>query len=685
MKDKISLILFICIIFPFYSISQNLKSIFFIDFNTKEPIDFLQLISECNQHEVLYSDIKGNCIFDLKLNECNKWSTNHLSYELITIDLINIQNLDTVKLNPKSYIIDSIQITSKKQDNQYLFDLVNQLLAEQRLESKFESNYYFYKLNSKTNQTVREEIRAYFKIPYSHKSGFISEGKELLKGNFWYKPDAIFLNINTENLLFSFSPFRVIKNNYSLPLNEKKITKKKFQIKRLVCNYCKQSEHLLEILSIQENVRSVLLFDYITLKPVEYFIEFNKNGDSFFKRLNQENVGVEKLIIRYIFNNFNIEILEFEINLNLKNENVKTFGVLKNVNRHIQKQHNILGNYESDNLYEEISISIPDSLKLKELKTSDFDISFITNDSNTLESLSKDVLEPFLELPSSHNKFIIHGNERLNSFDYKSSLVQKEYWFYQYEKYIPNSTLLRLNWTYKIINNDSSIIVVESLPTLWNSKKSIIQSTYLDTAYFNFCVNLVYDWVEFKRKELFTKTLIDILNCYDKNYVDSFINSTFKLINNQAQEYIIKLVENKMNFNQIDELNNKILNDIGIDNILLYFKHEINAILSDNNYRSFIDQYNKSGYLYRIKNPEFYKHCIARTTLLYDELIYYYKSNTNFDKRKLGSFYGLQAEAYIIIENKEKACYCLKNYIRFWPEAINVSLLKKEYYYKQCK
>ncbi|MBK9257073.1 MAG: hypothetical protein IPM42_16460 [Saprospiraceae bacterium] len=668
--------------------AQQDKTIVFLDEKTKEVVSFVHVSSECNSNIGSFSNDLGICILDFKEIDCIKWRINHISYKSLVFDISFLNSIDTILIEPLGYTFEDIEIVSNKTDNQYLYDKINLLLKAKRKQKETISSNYFYVLRSWSDQALREEINATLKLKYAHSSGFESSKRSLVSGNFWYHPEAIFLNLNTERIIYRFSPFAKELNEFKLPLNAYKLTKKTHKIQRIVCDDCSESQYYVQIISIQNGIKTILKYDYLTFLIEEYRVEFEESNALELRRLNNEKSNISNLKLKYNFQDNIVDNIQFQFYLkfNDTSDSVKVLGFLKNEYQDIMSKHDILGEYSADNLYEEISLSMPDSISLDYGPLAKATANFFGDvENNHLSSSNSSVREAFLSLPNSRNTFITHGQKRLVAFDYQSYILPKEYWYFRYEKKVFNHTKLNFNWVFKVHDIDSNSFSILSLPTLWNVNYSNLYATYRDTIHFNFCSNLLFDWVECKRQKLIDSLGVIKFSKNQENHIKTFIDTTFRKVNSIVQQNMLSFMDEKMTFKQVEEINREIYTKLKIDNLAIYFASEIRKIILDSKYESTINRYMALGNSVEAKDKNLFLHCMKSALILRQKLIVEYEKSSDVDRTVLGSFYGLQAETYIKLDKEKEACDCLRKYIKYWPVAINYSSLKKDFYDLKCK
>lgn len=672
------------------ALAQDKSKICIVDAITKMQVEYVQVYSLCYPNDVIFSDEKGIINKNHFSQFCEKYELSHLNYKDLQINSQEFSYADTLWLTPIKYDFDEITITSQKLDNQYLYDLINDFLDLMRKNKINSTRYYYFVLNSKTDKELRENVSATLKLDYNHQNGFKRKVNAFVEGSFRYNREAIFLNLETDKLITSFSPFSITQDEYCLPLNVKKITKRNHLIKRLICDNCKESEYLFQISSMQDGKIATIKFDYISLKAIEYQVIVSEFlAVRLLGLKTNEARYLEDFKIKYTFNETGdfIDLIEFVFNVRIGESNkTKVLGILKNNKQSRLPTHFITGKYNPDNIYEEIALSISDSVCNRYSFNDDLAKGIGINESDyyKLSSANPQILSLFLSLPNSKNKFLVHGQQKINSSNYKMFLLEKEYWYYKYEKKIFNNSFLNFNWVINYKTEDSIKWRLDSKPTFWNSNYSNIYATYIDTIHFNFFSNVIFDWVEAQRLK-FISSFDNNIYLRDIANISNNIDSTFNFVNNSAQNLLFKFIDEKMSFEEVDRLNSEIKGILGIDNLHLYFKTEIPRIIQDNKYESTIGRYLNLGYKLEHKDSTYFKYCIERSIILLDELIKSYEAIPSRDLKKLGSYYGLQAESYMLLKDIKPACECLNYYIKYWPGTIEYSPKKKTFYRKHCK
>jgi len=670
-----------------WSAVENTKKILFLDSQTNEVVSFVHISSKCIGNMGFVSDEKGRA--DLNISMCKKWTTNHLNYHSAVIYTDGYHQIDTIRLQPISYLIESMTIASQKTDNQYLYDYLNVILKKKRNDKLKIKTDYIFLLRSASNDIIREEINAKIKLQYSNSIGFENLSNSLVVGNFWYHPEAVFLNLNTDRLITSIAPFAKKTDVFALPFNASKLTKKLHKIKRLICDNCKETEFLVQISSINNDDQSIIKFDYKTLEILEYKIEKAIAPEINIQRINGDTTFVRNLSIKHTFDSETneIELIQFQFDIHFSGltDTVKIDGLFKNQHQDNIPKHFIFGKYMPDNLYEEICLSMPDTIELNQQIDKKEWYNWLPNKMlGTLSSFNPDVRNLFLNLPNSNNKFITNGSKMLTGSDYKSYFLPTEYWFYKYEKQIPNATNLNLNWVVKINENRNTDSTISSIPTLWNSNRTKFYSSFKDTTYFTLCANLIFDWMECRRLDIIDSMDGDTTNFRDPEKLKVIIDTSFNIANRRAQQLILAAMEDKFSFRQLVDLNRQVNERLGNDYLFSLFKLEIPVIISDRDYISLDRRYADIGYSSDSKDPEFFKYCMQRLILFYGELIKVYQEQEAKDIKLLGSFYGLLAESYMGLRQNEQACDCLRKYKLYWPEAYQTTHKKRAFYEENC-
>ena len=679
---KFNILISFSLLFCIFSYSQNTKSITILNRSDSTVVPFAQVFNK-KTFQGTISDANG--VFKLKLSDTNyELEIRHIDYKTVRLEYDNLTNLDTILLSLESTVLPMVTVNNIKSN--VLYKSINKLLKSVR-QNNYQTpiNTYIYYLESELNNQNIEKIKSIISFKHSFNSGFILNDFYTEYGEFLFDSKAPFVNLQTNEWLLEFDPFSIKKKNSQsfFPTNSSKIKRKNFFLQKNHCEYCNENEISLSIFSRLDSSQMIIIYNEESnlVKEVNYTII---DSDRYsFLRINNEKISITNFNINYIFNekNQNIELVNFSLILDLgKNNKLKIRGFLKK-EKVLNSDLLVLGNFVPSSIYEQIILN-PSNYQ-KELD------SIFKNEYNGYDlsgkgylSSSNDSIKSNILMLDGTNQIKMWKQKRLTILDYAFLYTENEFYVDSWGKVISYEDLIDVSWifNFKKVNDE---YVVESIPSIWNTNKSLIISKTKDTLFSAFKANIIYDLYEIKRLELY-----DIIKEKLKdNSSLSSIKKDMKLFFKQSRDEI-KFISKSIYFNEVDSfmdlnsLNDYVYSKKKIDNLLEVYLTQLNIIIEFPTYYSILNKYIKLGYQLE-HDPKLADYCFKKAILMSNTLISHYNESSGFKENQLGAYYSVLSELYHEIGEYEKECDCLMELKELWPEGF--SFHKKQKFNIRCQ
>lgn len=204
--------------------SQDTKIKYLIDATDSSPIGFAQIYNGATFKGTISDD---NGSFHLTPDLAKSIIViRHLGYEIKEIPYAELIYLDTLFLTPKRHVLPEFTVEGGKSED--LYKSINELLKNLRADDKVKTGYYSFYLESEIENKKSEKIKALIRLNYAPKSGVRLNDFYTEYGEFLFNPSASFFNLQTNELITTYAPFRKKSKSQGayMPTNSRKITKK---------------------------------------------------------------------------------------------------------------------------------------------------------------------------------------------------------------------------------------------------------------------------------------------------------------------------------------------------------------------------------------------------------------------------------------------------------------------------
>lgn len=664
MFNTLSAFIILAIGIPLFSSAQNTKLVL-LDSETTRPVNFAFVYSDSYS---TMSDSTGVVYLPSCLDISFK--VTHLNYIEAAISCIQLEQLDTLYLSPRSFSLEEIAVVAKK-DKTDFYKLLNGLLNKYKKSDHKSLTTYNYHLRDIKNDKIVERINSNISVTYAVGKDCYFSDKWLNYGNFEFISEAPFLSLDIEQLVIKYlHPFH--SSEYYPLLTAQKLKRKQHTIKLLECDSCSNDQIKLRIES-QDQICLITL-DLLKDKVINssYIIKSNANLP-FFRVADGSNLLFKQLVLNFKFEESGIpNVIDGEIILSSNEVSIQIKFLLYEKTINNIQSFDVLGNAKFTNIYQQFLFQ-PNNL-YGYTDTSKFFI-----DTSLLAHLDENYRKIFLEssLLGTHYMYL---DDRIDSLPIYIGFIDDDFYFDAFGKLKKYHNDLIVYQPYSIQKHRSTDSIITISPIL-NLDQSRIYSKFHDPYLNQWALNLVTNLYKVDRH-------LYLSSSYWKDSLNT------KLLNEKLQA-IYK--ENQSNYN--DFLDKILINEMNAITSLVRMNQVIDSIISVDVFEHIIKQdfgcseckdglvseIIKEGFRLKNKNPksELYSNYFKLGLIGLNQMLTDVKNDSTQNKKLIGSYYSRIAELHIELRNDMEACKCLNSFKQFWREGYNLST-KKSFYKTNC-